>query len=255
MMHPAPVVHPGPDVVITRDPAAPVRVTALPGLVFTETITTPGDADAVGRITEAHAVTLLRQSLSRQRLRARVEATRTGGALITWTRHRLDGDAVIPVPCSITLTPITPLKITPTVRQDLRAVDRYPDLAALDLHDDPRRDGHARITSGLYSIPPAASERLLDAGLLIAGEPEPVSDRWGRVGTRTPVSLSLGARLALHSWEHSAERHDQQARLYARSSWPTCPCGWATWADDASHAARLAREHRQNETAALIATL
>ncbi len=254
-------------------PMPPSPANPLRRLLFVETITAPGQPNARGRLDETQARSLLRRAATRGYA---VEATRSGGALITWTVKRLgpaDGQ-VTTSPRSVALDPVTPARITPAVRRDLEAVDDSPG-AALFLAPDARTPGHGRIRSGLYSIPPATSERLITGGLLTLGEITPARD-WARdsfgaiLGTYTSVRLSLVARLAMHaadhhtstgeprgwvSMPHSAGRQDRGGRGYDRSSWANCACHWSTFAEDRPDAARRAREHRQSRTAALITSL
>jgi hypothetical protein len=215
--------------------------------VFREAITSADGTVTAGTCDEAHALSLLRRAVRRGYT---VEATRAGGAVIVRTVH--DGDYV-PRRHTVTIEPAVPAgKITKAMRRDLVA------LADRDARSGPNRidAGTRRINAGLYSIPPAATARLADRGLVKIDD-----DR---------VTVSLAARLAILAQDHRTETSEPRGYhrvdgvigpwrkggcLYDGSSVARCACHWTYPMDTRDSARRKAHEHRQQVTAALVGEL
>lgn len=238
--------------------------------MFTETITTADGTTETGSCTEAHALTTLRRAVKKG---YRVEATRTGGAIIerdVWT-----GDT-LPKKLTVVIEPVKPVgTITPTMRDDLEAIGRY-EAYRVDAAERPFRDRVDRIHASFRSVPPAAARRLVERGLVTLGEPYQDTSNGYLAETRTPVRVSLAARLATHARTHRTRTTEpngyvkpadigmtntnglnkpgrRAGRVYDGSSRAGCSCGtWSTWAEDRGRALRAAREHRQKATAEFI---
>lgn len=142
--------------------------------MFAETFIHAGGI-AQGPATEAHALQLIRRAFQRGHT---VDATREGGAVITWTARRAVGGDVVEQGRSVSLTPDTPIgEVTAAVRGYL-----------LTLHTAPSAipgvtDGRRVIRAGLQVIPAAATSHLFGRRLVV--------EEGGR------VRLTLVARLAL----------------------------------------------------------
>lgn len=209
---------------------------------------------------EADTVSLLRRAVRTRR--ATVEARRSGGFFLQWTVHHITGQTAT---ATITAEPLTPARLTATMRADLEAIAKHPTRA------------HWRASGSLHTgflgrIPPATARRLADRGL-IATEPD-----------NTPaVRLTLAARLALLAEQHrtttaeprgwhrpsdylrpgewptsagSPRPGGKSGKTYDRHSSAGCSCrNFYELAEDRPDAARRARGHRQHVAAALVATL
>ena len=209
---------------------------------------------------EADATSLLCRGVRTRR--ATVEARRSGGFLLQWTVHHLTGE---PTTATITAEPVTPARLTATMRADLDSIAEHPTRARW------LADGSLHV-GFVGRIPPATARRLADRGL-IATDP----------ANSPAVRLTLAARLALLAEQHrttTAEpRGWHRPSDYLRpGEWPTsagsprgggksgktydghssarCSCGnFYELANDRRAAARRARGHRHHVTAALVATL
>jgi hypothetical protein len=221
------------------------------GTAFRMTVINADGTTAEGAYTEADAMCSLRRAVRRG---YRVEATRNGGVVIT-REIPSAGDTWAPARKHVvTLEPVAvPGKITGTMRHDL-------DLIAI-------RGGsllaNGRIKAGyFYGIPPAASARLIARGFVTV--------------RGTAVAVSLSARLAMLAQDHQTTTREQRGYVrpgdiglstcgangggrsglvYDRSSGVTCACRWSLPTEDRETARRLAHEHRQQATAALVGTL
>lgn len=225
--------------------------------MYRETINHAGGTTE-GTASEAHALTLLRRAAHRG---YDVEATREGGALITWTALNFapDGETVVRSSRSITLTPQMPVgNLTDTMIRDLAALDEYP-------HTRYAVEAGRRVTvAGFHRVPAFATARYRARGLL-REEPS------GR------VRLSLTARLGLLTLTHRTRttapegwhrpvgagmvsaglsRPGRRAGLlYSGVSAAVCSCGaLAAYGDDRGMARLLARGHRQEVARAFILT-
>ncbi|MFD0393393.1 hypothetical protein ACFQ3Z_16300 [Streptomyces nogalater] len=153
--------------------------------MFTETITGKHGNTETGTATEPHAITLLRRAVKRRG--CTVEATRTGGVIIEWDIW--DG-GITPKRCTITLEPTAPVgNITKTVRADLAAIDARSG-SYLVMEAEPEfRINVGRIRAGLHGVPPAATKRLIDRGLVGVGAPYSATSNGFLVETRVPVRV------------------------------------------------------------------
>ncbi|MDX3672748.1 hypothetical protein [Streptomyces europaeiscabiei] len=238
--------------------------------MFNETVTHTDGSTSTGTATETHALRLLRKAVRRG---YHVEATRTGGAIIERDVH--DGSPV-PKKHTVTLEPVQAIgTLTVTVRRDIAAVEARG--AYLVTAAEPQfRTNVGRIAAGFASIPPAASQRLVDRGLVGVGQPYTATSNGFLPETRVPVRVSLVAQLAMLAQDHrthtiapagyvrpadvgssSAGRQTPGGGLlYSRASPAGCSCRqWSATADGRDDARRLAREHRQRAAAAFIAAL
>ncbi|MFI8206668.1 hypothetical protein [Streptomyces sp. NPDC085937] len=240
--------------------------------MFRTTITRTDGTSSTGTATEAHALSLLRRAERWEH--CAVEATRRGGAIIE--RRMWEGG--IMRTRKIDLEPLTPLgSITPTMRGALDAIaarDAYLVTDAVDIF----RSRNGRICAGLESIPPTASKRLVDRSLVVLGTPYPSTSNGYLPETRTPVRLSLSARLALHAKDHRTRTGEplgyvkpmdvglnaiglnkggrRGGTIYDGTSAASCTCrGWAGTFERRMFALDQARIHRQEATAALVRTL
>lgn len=242
--------------------------------MFREVITSTDGTTDEGTCTEAHALSLLRRAVRRG---CQVEATRTGGAVITrkvWT-----GD-VLPKKHVITIEPLTPIgTITATVLGDLNAIAADQGAYRVDQAEAPFRSRVGRINAGLMSLPPSSGRRLVERGLLVPGEPERSTSNGYLPETRTPVQLSLVARLSLLANAHHTStveprgyHHPDLSQPYASIgrnvgggkaglaydgiSTAHCSCrDWSVAVDGRDAARRRAHEHRQQVTASMVAAL
>jgi hypothetical protein len=227
--------------------------------MFRETVTSADGSTSEGSCSEAQASRLLRRVV---RLGYRVEATRSGGAVIVRTIPH-GGDTWKPArQHTVMLEPVTVAgKITATVRGDLGIVGRW---AAGSLAAQFRPET-GRIDAGLNSIPPGAAARLIERGLVTVDG--------------TSVAVSLVARLAMLAQDHRTETREprgyvrpaelgweghaglnkpggRSGKMYDRSSVASCSCrGWSYPAEDREDARRRAHGHRQEVTAAMIRDL
>ncbi|MBP2056345.1 hypothetical protein J2Z21_009363 [Streptomyces griseochromogenes] len=216
---------------------------------------------------------MLRRTLKYGRCTA--EATRTGGAIIE--REVRDG-GLVAKKRSITLEPVKPVgSITANTRGHLAAIDAESAPYLVTEAMPPFQSRVGRISAGVDSIPPAATARLVDRGLVTVGPPWRSTSNGYLPETRATVAVSLAARLAMLAQDHRTYTiapagyvkpldigHDFIGRnsprggvTYDRRSPAGCSCRtWsATSVDGRDDARRLAREHRQQMTAEFIASL
>lgn len=242
--------------------------------MFRETVIDKRGDTAVGTASELHAFTLLRTAVQRG---YRTEATRTGGVIIT--RDVWDG-FVLPKKAVITLEPEQPVTlISKAVRLDLEdiAADSSPYRVTTAGHHFRRRAG--RLYARLTSIPPMTAQRLIDRGLVVVGPEETATSNGYMPEVRTPVRLSLAARLALVAQAHRTSTRAPRGyvypadigmtgtvglnkpgrragQVYDGTSSATCICrGLSRPAGDRNEAQRYAREHREEVTGAMLAAL
>jgi hypothetical protein len=237
--------------------------------MFIETVTINGDTLGKGSVAEECARRMLRDAPG-QGIRA--EATKTGGVVFTWEAPSRTPASGLQVS---TLEPQAPIgRLTPTVREDLEALDLYP-AERVDEAEAGFRANVGRISAGVYSVPRGTSARLVERGLLVpAGESYSTTSNGHLPETRTPFRLSLAARLALHAHAHltttgaprgyyrpggevaSAGLNKPGGRagmLHDSTSWAKCSCGsWSQFADTREEARRLARAHREEATAQAV---
>jgi hypothetical protein len=227
-------------------------------IAFRETVTSADGTTAEGMCSEAHAATLLQRAVQRG---YSVEATRNGGAVIVRTIPGASGHWTPPRRHTVTLEPVTATgKVTETMRSDLVIVGCWPAGRQLAAHLNAKT---GRIDAGFNSIPPGATRRLIDRGLVtIAGD---------------VVTVSLAARLAMLAQDHHTETREPRGyynslgadgrptaglwtrkrfAYYDRSSVASCSCqGWSYPAEDRDDARRRAHLHRQEATAAMVREL
>lgn len=186
-----------------------------------------------GTATEAHAMMLLQRGLRRG---CHIEATRAGGALVTWTRLQFGPVAgqVDTVARSIKLTPVTPLTSI------LRGGTVRHDLTTIDAHSRSRWDSARSrrvVVVGLDGIEAVTGEALHRDGL--------VTDAPGG-----RVRLTLAARLGLLAYEHRrcTPRPDRNGAY--------CTCGMsAPGSDPRAEARDMWRAHLRAVTAGFVTGL
>ncbi|MYX36521.1 MULTISPECIES: hypothetical protein [unclassified Streptomyces] len=185
-----------------------------------------------GTATEAHAMMLLQRG---QRRGCHIEATRAGGALVSWTRLQfgpVDGQ-VDTVARSIKLTPVTPLTSI------LRGGTVRHDLATIDAHSRSRwESARSRrvVVVGLDGIEAVTGEALHRDGLVTEAP-----------GGR--VRLTLAARLGLLAYEH-------RRRTPWRGRAAYCTCGMsAPGSDPRAEARDVWRAHLRAVTAEFVTGL
>ncbi|MEU1372018.1 hypothetical protein ABZ454_38930, partial [Streptomyces sp. NPDC005803] len=225
-----------------------------------------------GALTEAQAVTLLRRATTRRR--CTIEASRTGRVIVQ--RKVWDGGTV-PKVCTIVLDPVVRVAaITPTARGDLDAIAAHGAYLVTGA-DKVFRELNGRIAAGLVSIAPAASQRLIDRGLVVLGAPYRSTSNGYLPEMRTPVRVSLAARLVMLADDHRTHTttpggygRPADSRVtaglnkpggragvtYDGTSGGSCSCGgWSGWYDGQDGARRAARAHRQEAAAAFVLAL
>lgn len=239
--------------------------------MFNETITSADNETTTGTATEAHALSLLRRPAVRRG--CRMEATRTGGVIIT--RQVWTGD-VLPKQRTIALEPVKPVaRLTTTTREDLDAVLAASGAYLVEQAEREFRARVGRIGAGITGIAPAAAARLVDRGLLVLGEPYADTSNGYLPERRRPVKVSLAARLAMLAQAHRTEttqpagwvkpsdmgyefigRDRHGGRTYVSTSAARCSChGWSQLCEDRDDARRKARGHREQVTAELVESL
>jgi hypothetical protein len=242
--------------------------------MFREVATSTNGTTTEGTCSEGHALYLLRTAVRRG---YQVEATRHGGAVITrkvWT-----GD-VTPKTLTVAIEPLTAVGlITPTLLGDLAVISAEQRAYRVDQAEPGFRSRIGRINARLASVPPAAARRLVERGLIVLGEPERSTSNGCLPETRTPVQLSLVARLVLLAHAHRTSttaprgyHRPDLSELYASLgrnvgggkaglaydgiSAAYCSCrGWSAHVDGREQARRRAHEHRQQVTAAMVTAL
>ncbi|MEU3137004.1 hypothetical protein ABZ691_30075 [Streptomyces sp. NPDC006854] len=239
--------------------------------MFTKTITHADGDTATEKSSEADALRLLRTAVRRG---YRVEATRNGGAIVE--RDIPDGRSIVPRTRTVTLKPVTPVgTLTATVREclnDISVCAAY----RIDVAEREFRDRVGRILASFGAAAPAAAARLVARGLVVLGEPYESTSNGYLPEARTPVRVSLAARLAMHAQDHrthtiapagylrpagaglvTAGRQAPRGGLvYSRASAAGCTCRtWSATGDGRDDARRLAQGHRQQQTAEFIRTL
>jgi hypothetical protein len=243
--------------------------------MFTETITHADGTTGTGTATEAHAMRLLRTAVRRG---YRMEATRTGGVIIT--RDVPTGRSVVPKHHTVALEPAVPVRtLTAAVRGDLEAVAARPNAYLVAEADQLFRARVGRVNAGFVSVPPVTVTRLVDRGLLVVGEAYKDTSNGFLPETRRPVRLSLAARLALVARAHRTRTTEpngyikpadigmtaaaglnkpgrRAGMVYDASSVAGCSC--SAWSRPAGHrveARSYARGHREQVTKELVAGL
>lgn len=237
---------------------------------FHATITHTDGSTSEARYTEAEAFDLLGRVL-RKRRGFHVEATRAGGVIIT--RDVYDG-GITPKRHTLALEsaaqPVT--KLSAQTRMDLETLVDHHGQAFL-AQGGPN-DG--RICASLYGIPPGATRKLIERGLVTVGDELPARER-GNEDSRRPVAVSLVARLAMIAQDHRTSTRQPNGyvrpsdigrsdaglnkpggrcgKVYDRTSSASCSCRWSEFAEDRDDARRRAREHRRQATAAMLRTL
>ncbi|MFJ2225635.1 hypothetical protein ACIOFY_37035 [Streptomyces anulatus] len=239
--------------------------------MFTKIIIHADGGTATETGSEADALRLLRTAVRRG---YRVEATRTGGAIVERDIH--NGRSIVPTTHTVKVEPVTPVDtLTATVREyldDIAAREAF----RIDAAEPEFRHGVGRISAGLGGAAPAAAARLVARGLVVLGEPYKATSNGYLAETRTPVRVSLAARLAMHAQDHrthtiapagymrpadtgmvTAGRQTPGGGLvYSRASTAGCACRtWSATGDGRDHARRLALRHRQQQTSEFIRTL
>ncbi|MFF0092731.1 hypothetical protein ACFYSF_22600 [Streptomyces canus] len=191
--------------------------------MFRETITHAG-GDSNGTASESHVLMLMRRALNRG---YRMEATRTGGASIRWTRVDLTTHAV--VLRSIAVEPELPVgDLDLATRTLLARIDvgdaRYavhPDRYVIAFEDG--------------EIPPAETARLRARRLVV-------------VDTRGRVRLTMAARLGLLA-------HDHRQAGGGIDGFAMCSCGFTASAATGEAVDEVLRIHRQSVTAQFVESI
>lgn len=229
--------------------------------MFAETVTSKDRTTSTGTATEQRALALLRRMVKRPG--CRIEVTRTGGVRIE--RDVWDGD-VTPKLRTITLEPSKPLgNLTKTVLEALGNIDaREAYLITGAQAAFSRRNGS--ISAGIFGgSGPALAARLINCGLVTLGRPYEATSNGYMPETRTPVQVSLAARLALFAREHRTRTSKpigigrggkRGSALYDGTSAASCTCrDWTGTFDGRMFALDAARQHRQDAAAEFLRTL
>lgn len=233
-------------------------------------VVTHADGDtATETACQSQALRLLRAAVRRN---YRVEATRSGGAIVE--RNVYDGRSVVPRTHTVTLEPVTPVgTITSIVRGHL--ADITATAYRIEVSGRPFQSRVGRISTR-QSIPPATAARLVTRGLVVLGEPYDAVLIGYHPEVRRPVRVSLAACLAVLAQDHRTHTiapagyvHPADTGLvtagvqtpggglvYSRTSAAGCSCGaWSATGDGRDDARRLARKHRQQQTGEFIRAL
>ncbi|MFC8465972.1 hypothetical protein [Streptomyces sp. NPDC057250] len=224
--------------------------------MFRETIHHPGGVTH-GHANERHAVSILTRAVRRGYA---VEATPSGGALITWTRATFGptADGTIRADRSISLEPFTPVgAISPTTRADLALIGGDPHAHYAE------QDGRRVISGLVWRIPAFTTARLRARSLI-------TEDEAGR------VRLTLTARLGLLAQAHRTRTTEpagwhrpsaatpygsaglnrpgrRAGMLHDGGSAALCACGGlAGYGSDRAEARRLTAAHRREVTTRFI---
>ncbi|WP_434593332.1 hypothetical protein [Streptomyces sp. A5-4] len=222
--------------------------------MFRESIAHAGGTTE-GTASESHALLTLRRAARRGYA---IEATRDGGALITWTRREIRGGIVHR---SITFIPQMPVgTLTEAVIRDLT------DISELRPVEYTENDyGRRIILAGLTEISPMATAALRARKLVTA-------DERGKV--RLTLTARLGLLAAAHrttttepdGWTRASDsrlvtvglnRPGRRAGMVRQSaSAASCSCGqFRAFGGDRAEARTLARGHQHDVGAAFVAGL
>jgi hypothetical protein len=221
--------------------------------VYRETITHAGGTTD-GTASEAHARMLLVRAVRRGYT---VEATATGGAVITWTRALFGpgANSAVTAHRAIHLHPVTPVgALVDAVRDDLARIDG-------DHHAAYELDRDRRVITGLvWRIPPYTTARLRARSL--------VTEQDGHVRLTLTALLGLLAHEHRttttepegwhrpHSYEHAGlNRPGRRAgMMLSTASAAVCTCrALSAMGGTREDARRLGRDHRRAVAAAFVA--
>ncbi|MET8696856.1 hypothetical protein ABZV65_30450 [Streptomyces bauhiniae] len=244
--------------------------------MFQQTVTQDDRPTSTSTVTEARALAVLRRMAKRRN--CRIEVTRTGGAIIEWEAWN---GSTVPRKRKAVLEPVTPLgNLTPTVLEALADIST-PDGYLVTDAQGPFRPRCDRIVAGLFGgAGPALAAKLIGRGLVTLGAPYEATSNGYMPETRTPVAVSLAARLALFAREHRTRTSEpagyvkpadvgmagitaglnkpgrRAGRIYDGSSAASCTCrNWTgTW-ERRMFALDAARKHRQDAAAEFIRSL
>lgn len=176
-----------------------------------------------GTATEAHTLMLLRRALQQG---STVEATRDGGAHITWTRPAGTSTTAIRF---ITLTPAAdPAPLDETILPYLAVI------ASGEAWADTRTDGSPVIRTFLNEVTPGAAARLRARQLVT------------EQGAHHSVRLTLSGGLGLVAAHHRTTTAGTRA---------ACSCGFSEHHHDPASARVGARGHLRQVTAAFVTRL
>ncbi|WP_128378529.1 hypothetical protein [Streptomyces cavernae] len=237
--------------------------------MFHEIVTHADGSTGHGTATEAYALSLLRKAVRRD---CRMEATRTGGIVITRDLWR---GRVVPDHHIVALEPAKPVnRLTPAVRRDLEAVLAAPDAYVVNQAEQPFRARVGRLWARFVSLAPGTVARLVEGGLLVLGEPYAATSNGFLSEQRRPVRVSLAARLAMGAQAHrtrttepngyvhaadiglppgSGRNVGQKVLVYDASSAVGCSCrSWSKMAEHRDVARLYVREHREQMTRELV---
>ncbi|MGV9509383.1 hypothetical protein ACWDQZ_27660 [Streptomyces tendae] len=181
--------------------------------MFRETVTSKDRTTSTGTATEQRALAMLRRMVKRPG--CRFEVTRTGGFRIE--RDVWDGD-VTPKLRTITLEPSKPLgNLTKTVREALADIDAREAYLITDAQGTFARRNDCIAAGLLGGAGPALAARLITSGLVTLGKPYKATSNGYMPETRTPVRLSLAARLALFALDADPDHRQEAAAEFIRS--------------------------------------
>lgn len=224
--------------------------------MFRETVTHAGGTSE-GTASEAHALMLLRRAVRRGYA---IEATREGGALITWTRRDLGSRLVHR---SITLAPQMPVgKLTDAIVEDLVTVDELRPAQYIE-NDFGRRV----ILAGLVEVGPMATASLRARRLVTTDDQAPVrltlTARLGllanahRTSTTEPQGWARPADIGLQAVTAGLNKPGRRAGMIRSSgSAATCTCRELhEFGGDRTEARRLAHIHLHDVAAAFVTAL
>lgn len=225
--------------------------------MFRETITHAHDVTE-GTASEAHGLMLLRRAV---RCGYAIEATREGGALITWTRRQLGSGA--PLHRSITLAPQMPVgNLTEAVVRHLTTIDTVR--PARYMQSD---TGRRYILAGLVEISPMATAALRARQLVTTEGGDRVrltlTARLGllalahRTRTTEPTGWSRPSGLGRQAVTAGLNRPGRRAGMvHSSASAAVCSCGQLqVFGGDRNEARQLATRHRHDVAAEFVASL
>lgn len=138
--------------------------------------------------------------------------------------------------------------LKPTRKMPLVTKSMADDLEELIKCRNPVVHGPGRIRAGFYSVPPAATARLWERGLIDFGD--------NKEGD--PVTVTLTGHLALALRTHRAETTHPIGEYTEDGPLPTggarahCTCGWSCLEPRRDQARAVAKQHREEQLRAAI---
>lgn len=168
-----------------------------------------------------------------------LEATVKGGVTITRIGTEANGYQAI----TFRYEPLVRADLTPRLHNHLAELATAAWIA--------RTDGGG-LTAPWHVVPAADAARLYANGL-VADVPDELTP--GGPGVRLTVTAGLKLAAATHRTRTTEPSGVEIGGIRDLTSWAKCACGWTEFGHDRTDAARRARDHRQQRTAAFAATL